>query len=121
MKKSLIITLFCLFSFSLLSKENRSTVSNTKSFEVQQTTGWELIGDITAISEKNYSMTGSLYVRLVGGKEFYKVRIVYNTSGDYRDCSVALGNYVFLNKHYNAKFSLQTGILDPAVTYYCNI
>lgn len=107
---------------NLYADKDMPTSKNTESLALQQTTDWELLGQITAYSaESSFTRTGNLYVRIIGGKEFYKVRIVYNTSGAYKDCTVSFGNFRCRNMNFNAKFTLQTSIIDKATTLYFNI
>ena len=129
-KKSVILMLMFLTANCVIAENNENlyagkdlpTSKNTESSVLQQTTNWELLGKITAYSaESNFTWTGDLYVRIIGGKEFYKVRIVYNTSGDYKDCTVSFGNFRCRNMNFNAKFTLQTSIIDKATTLYFNI
>ena len=113
MKKIIFVSLF-LFAFNLYSIGN--VVLNNKfctSLIHQSDDEWESLGSITAISEYGEKKSFGLFVRVIGGKEFYQARVY---SGKiFTSLSVTRGKFTFKGKEYNAKFSYFK------VTYYCNI
>lgn len=78
-----------------------------------QSGSWESLGSISAISQYGEKKTFGLFVRVIGGKEFYQVRVYF--SGTYNSYSVARGKFLFKGNEYNAKFSYFN------TTYYFNI
>ena len=108
MKRILIFAVLCLllsvFSFAYTGLP---TASNEENSIVQQNSGWEYLGDIEAVTNQNSGirLTGSLYVRIISGKEFYQVRVKNKFSSKIVVCSVSLGSFKCWGKEYNAKFS----------------
>lgn len=82
---------------------------------VNQSGDWESLGNISAISQYGEKESFGLFVKVIGGKEFYQVRPLFNKGGYIPKYSVTRGNYVFKGVKYNAKFSVYSA------TYYFNI
>ena len=121
MKKILLFTAFCLLSVCSFADTGLSTASSEETPEVQQTSDWECLGDIKAVTDQNIeiSLTGKLYVRIIGGKEFYQVRVKNKFGSEIKACSVSRGSFKCWGKEYNAKFFADINYYSG--TYYFNI
>ena len=113
MKKVLI--LICAFCMSV----TEPTIALTREIliaENMQQGNWEELGKVSLKSHKeggNYMgmfSEGILYVRVIGERAFYRVKI--ETMYEVKFYSVAVGEYVVEGKKYNAKV---------AEDYYFNI
>ena len=107
----------CFFSFSELGAALPCENSNT----IQQNSNWEYLGDIKAVTNQNNEirLTGQLFVRIIGGKEFYQVRVKNKFGNEIKACKVSLGSFKCWGKEYNAKFSADIDYYPG--TYYFNI
>ncbi len=122
MKRILIFAALCLLpSVSSFADTGLSTASNEVSQKVQQTSDWEYLGDIKAVTNQNneISLTGKLYVRVIAGKEFYQIRVKNKFSDKIKVCSVSLGSFKCWGKEYNAKFYADVDTYPG--TYFFNI
>ena len=124
MKKLLLIAAVCLLSLNapadcdLLAP---SSVRN-KSLEVQQSSDWEYVGNIVGISNGGATYNGKLYYRVIGQREFFQVRYIYDIlTGKEKASSVTFGNFVFRGKQYNAKFEREAIGWTTSETYYFNL
>lgn len=114
MKKIILISICC---FSLYMNSNGREIVNNDLITtmVNQSGDWESLGNISAISQYGENKSFALFVKVIGGKEFYQVRPLFNKDGYIPKYSVTRGNYTFKGGHYNAKFSVYS------TTYYFNI
>lgn len=83
--------------------------------EIQQNSGWELVGIITTMSQYGEKKQFKLYYKTIGAKSFYQVREYLEVVGTVTGYTVIFGDYSFRGEKYNAKFS--NGFVD----YYFNI
>lgn len=120
MKQFLLFAVSCLLSFNSFAETNESAVFETKLMEIQQSSNWEYLGDVQYYRFTNQSRgKGSLYVRIIGEKAFYQIRIVDFTN-KIQSYNISLGDYTTRGKKYNAKFSAAL-FPDEAQDYYLNI
>ena len=120
MKQFLLFAVSCLLSYNSFAETNESAVSETKSMEIQQSSNWEYLGDVQYYRFTNQSRgKGSLYVRVIGEKTFYQIRIV-DFFDKIKQFNLSLGEYTISGKKYNAKFSAAL-FPDEAQDYYLNI
>jgi len=111
MKKLLFIAVIFMLSLNLYAERDLSITSSElyESPEIQQTSDWEYLGKINAASSL-FLEEFDLYVKIIGGKEFYQVR-----KGTKR-YAVTIGRYKFNDNYYNATFRGEGGS-----RYYFNI
>lgn len=122
MKRISIFVILCLLlSVCSFADKGLPTASNEEAPKVQQTSDWEYLGDINAVTNQNSEirLTGKLYFRIIAGKEFYQVRVKNKFSDTIKVCSVSLGSFKCWGKDYNAKFSADIDYYSG--TYYFNI
>ena len=103
MKKVLI--LICAFCMSV----TEPTIALTREIlivENMQQGNWEELGKVSLKFHKEPISEGILYVRVIGERTFYRVKI------EDKFYSVAIGEYIVEGKKYNAKV---------AENYYFNI
>ena len=118
MKKLLFITIAILLSVNSFAEATEIPVSEVELLETQQTSSWEYLGEIQAVSENLNSLTVKLYVRIIGEREFYQVR--YKDKEGLRTSAVTRGNFFCEGKRYNAKFMFDLqGI--TSYSYYFNL
>ncbi len=114
MKKLLFITLaISILSFTSFAEDTLDSSLMENAFTTQQTTTWELLGDVTGVSADGTKCSGKLYIKVIGNKDFYKVRV------EDKDYSVSHGKYVINNHQYNAKFTVD--YIVATRTYYLDI
>ena len=118
MKKLLFTTIAILLSLNSFAGTTETPISEIETIEIQQTSSWEYLGDIQAVSEEfSNSFTAKLYVRIIGEREFYQVR--YNDKEGLRTSAVTFGNYFCKGKRYNAKFLVH--FMVGNYSYYFNL
>lgn len=124
MKKLLFISAICMLSLNLSAERELPSQSSItlKSIEELQTSDWEYIGVIVAVARGEAKLNAKLYYRVIGKREFFQVRYVYDVlSQTERTSSVTLGNFVFRDKRYNAKFEREAPGWSTTETYYFNL
>ena len=118
MKTILFTTIAMLLSLNSFAGTTETPISEIETIEIQQTSSWEYLGEIQAVSENLNSFTVKLYVRIIGEREFYQVR--YNDKGGLRSSAVTRGNFFCKGNRYNAKFVVDLqGI--TSYSYYFNL
>ena len=118
MKTILFTTIAMLLSLNSFAGTTETPISEIETIEIQQTSSWEYLGDIQAVSENLNSFTAKLYVRIIGEREFYQVR--YKDKEGLRTSAVTRGNFFCEGKRYNAKFMFDLqGI--TSYSYYFNL
>lgn len=97
MKKTFLFLAILIGSLSTtqVSANNVTTVK----LEQQNNSTWEKLGTVQLVGY--VSLPGTLYVKVIGEKYFYKVVIYYRNHKE--EYSVSLGKYTHNGKSYNAK------------------
>lgn len=124
MKKLLLLAAVCLLSLSLPANSDLPVTSsvNLKALDVQQSTDWEYLGNIVGIANGGATYNAKLYYRVIGQREFFQVRYIYDIlTGKEKTSSVTLGSFVFRGKQYNAKFEREAIGWTTSETYYFNL
>ena len=120
--KNLLLSLFiAFFACFSSSSELGANLPCKKNNSIQQNSNWEYLGDINAVTNQNIEirLTGKLYVRIIGGREFYQVRVKYKFSNEVKACNVSFGSFKCWGKEYNAKFYADIDYYSG--TYFFNI
>lgn len=119
MKKWLFISIASsMLSVNCFANNVLNTTSSKEVPIIQQSSNWELIGDVIGVAADGRTLRGKLYVKVIGQREFYKVRCNYS-SGGYDEYNVGFGKFVINNKQYNAKFDVPD--FSSRITYYLNL
>lgn len=120
MKKLLFTTIAILLSLNSFAEATEIPVSEVELLETQQTSSWEYLGSTDYYRFTNEKAgTGSIYVRVISGKEFYQIRIK-TFSGSIDSFNISVGDYNIRGRKYNAKFSA-TIFPDGSQDYYINL
>lgn len=101
MKKIIYLLFVCTLSISSLSHANESKSITS----IEQQDKWEELGSVKLVNEY-WAIDAILYVRIIEKSKFYRIKM------DGKYYSVAIGEYIFKGKKYNAKV---------AGDYYFNI
>ena len=121
MKNLLLSMTIALFISFFPFCEVTNALPSENDYGLQQKSDWEYLGDIVGVTESNRDirLSGQLYVRVIGEKEFYQVRVKSFLVGEIKICSVSFGSFTCWGDKYNAKFYADTGFYPG--TYYFNL
>ena len=121
MKNKVLIFSIALVIFSPFCEVTNAIPKSEINFGIQQNSGWEYLGEIDSVTDSNRDihLKGQLYVKFIGEKEFYQVRVKKHFRNEIIACSVSMGSFVCWGDKYNAKFYADTGHYSG--TYYFNI
>ncbi len=96
--KKVFLFLAILISSLSISQVYANSVVAIK-FEQQNSSTWEKLGTVRLFG--TFALSGTLFVKAIGEKYFYKVVIYYSNREE--EYSVSLGKYTYNGKSYNAK------------------
>ena len=100
-----IVVLSLLMTLCSAHMEVSSIANENIAYSCQNNNGWEYIGDVVVYWKKGtdgYYGHGKLYVKIIGGKTFYKLErdgdeyaVTKNTGTEYPDCKYKAGRFYF--------------------------